>query len=397
MLRFLLIAFCFVSSVAFAGDAQTIAQGRYLAVEGDCVVCHTGRAPGNAPFAGGYPLHAAPGTVYSSNITPDKDTGIGKWTADEFYRAMHDGIAADGHHLYPAFPYVYFAKLSRTDTDALFAYLGSVKPVHYRPPDNDLIFPMNIRAMMVFWNALYLHTHSYQRNPSRPQAWNRGAELVQGIGHCAACHAPKNLLFADTGDVMSGNLADGWYAPNLTSASPDGLGGWSAQDIAQYLKTGTNRFTHVTGAMRDVVEKSTSQMSDADRLAIAIYLKSLPAASSPAVAKPKMEVMRNGQAVFVARCAVCHMSRGGGNADYPNLAGNTIVQARNPDTVLRVILQGSQSVHTVHGDIGYSMPAFPVLSDRDLADLATYVRNAWGNRADPVREKAVKDFRKLLK
>lgn len=399
MLRLLLIAllFAFVTFESIAAETPQVARGRYLAIEGDCVVCHTRPGIGNPSFAGGYPLHAAPGTVYSSNITPDKQTGIGNWTAQQFYRALHDGISADGRHLYPAFPYVYFAQLSRADSDALFAYLKTVKPVHYQPPENSLIFPMNIRGLMAFWNALYLNTHPFKANPSRSPVWNRGAEIVLGVGHCGACHSPKNILFADSaGSVMQGNLTDGWFAPNLTGSKPDGLGDWTAADISQYLKTGVNRFTHVTGAMRDVIEKSTSLMTDADRSAIAAYLKALPPSPRTLPKWPDSVAMQTGQSVFVARCAVCHMVRGTGNADYPTLAHNTIVQASNPDTVLRVILEGSQAVRTGDGEVGFSMPAFPVLNDEDLSDVATYIRNSWGNRAQPVSASQTRSFRKSL-
>jgi mono/diheme cytochrome c family protein len=394
---FLAALFACWAQGAVAAETSQQSRGHYLALEGDCAVCHTRAAPESPLFAGGYPLHAAPGTVYSSNITPDKLTGIGNWNADQFYRALHKGVSADGRHLYPAFPYVYFARLSRADSDALFAYLKTVKPVRYQPPASKLIFPMNIRALMVFWNALYLDSSPFKPDPSQSQVWNRGAKIVLGAGHCGACHSPKNLLFADTrGSSMKGNLADGWYAPNLTRAKPDGLGDWTAADIEQYLKTGENRFTHVTGAMRDVVQKSTSQMTDADRAAIATYIKSLPPDSNSVPKAPDQASMQAGQAVFVARCAVCHTVRGAGNADYPSLAHNTMIVSQNPDTVLRVILQGSQSVKTANGTVGFSMPAFPVLTNADLADVATYIRNSWGNRGEPVSAKQTKKFRKLL-
>lgn len=399
MLRFLLVVLllAFVPFESIAAETSQVTHGRYLAIEGDCVVCHTRPEIGSPPFAGGYPLHAAPGTVYSSNITPDKQTGIGNWNAPQFYRALHEGISADGRHLYPAFPYVYFARLDRADSDALFAYLKTIKPVRYRPPESSLIFPMNIRGLMVFWNALFLRTAVFKPTPSRSPAWNRGAEIVLGLGHCGACHTPKNIFFADRGSVMRGSVTDGWFAPNLTSSKPDGLGDWTAADIAEFLKTGQNRLTRVTGAMQDVVLESTSQMTDADRAAIAVYLKSLPPSPSPAPDSPNPRAMQAGQAVFVARCAVCHMVRGTGNADYPTLARNTIVQAQNPDTVLRVILQGSQSIHAGKQQVGFSMPAFPVLNDEELSDVATYIRNSWSNRAEPVSASEARSFRKLLK
>jgi mono/diheme cytochrome c family protein len=370
------------------------ARGRYLATLGDCAVCHTASVGGAKPFAGGYALSASFGTVYSTNITPDKKTGIGFWTNDEFYTALHHGIAPGDKHLYPAFPYSYFEEISRTDSDALFAYLKTLKPVNATPPPNRLIFPTNIRSMMVFWNMLFLNNALFKADPSKSAQWNRGSEIVNGLGHCGGCHTPKNVFFADeTGKAFQGEPIDGWFAPNLTGSQRDGLGRWSAADIAEYLKTGRNRFGRVTGSMQDVVRVSTSQMTDADRNAIAVYLKSLPPAPETALAKADPGEMAGGQAIFVQRCAVCHEERG---SDYPSLANNSIVQSRNPDTVLRVILQGSQSTATAGGQIGYSMPAFPVLDDKGLSQVATYIRNAWGNRASSVSGREAADFRKLI-
>jgi mono/diheme cytochrome c family protein len=394
LFRVLLIPLLCLAS-GHCADASLIARGKYLAIAGDCVVCHTRSQVGSPSFAGGYPLHAPPGTVYSANITPDKRTGIGNWSASEFYRAMHDGISADGRHLYPAFPYIYFSKLSRADSDAIFAYLRTIKPVHYRPPRNRLIFPMDIRGAMAFWNALYLKPEPLPKG--RSSAWNRGAEIVLGIGHCGACHTPKNILYADKqSEYLQGNFIDGWFASNLTGARPDGLGNWTAADIELYLKTGQNHFSRVAGAMRDVVQASTSLMTDADRAAIATYLKSLPPSVSPPPSTPNAQAMSAGQTLFVSRCSVCHALNGAGNVNYPSLSRNTLIVARNPDTVLRVILQGSQSIKTPRGRFGFSMPAFPVLSSRELADVTTYIRNSWGNTAGPVTAKQVKAFRKLL-
>lgn len=390
------ICIALLLSPARAAETQQVARGRYLATVGDCVICHTRPEPGSAEFAGGYPLHAAPGTVYSSNITPDRRTGIGTWTVDQFYRAMHEGIAADGRHLYPAFPYAYFAKLNRADTDAIFAYLRTVKPVSYRPPRNRLIFPANIRAGMAGWNALFLDSKPFRANPKKSARWNRGADLVTGVGHCGACHSPKNILFADkAGDNLQGNFVDGWFAPNLTPAKPDGLGGWSAQEIVQFLRTGRNRHAWSAGSMRQVIERSTSRMADSDLLAIAAYLKSLPPSAARAPHAPAARPMQDGEAIFVTRCSVCH-SRAHVR-DYPALAKNTLVQSRDPRTLLRIILQGASSADTKQGGSGFSMPAFPVLSDTELADVATYIRNSWGNRAEPVSASAVASLRDALK
>ncbi|HET6247773.1 MAG TPA: cytochrome c [Tepidisphaeraceae bacterium] len=382
---------------AHADEAQ-VARGRYLSTAGDCVVCHTRPQPGAPAFAGGYPLHAAPGTVYSSNITPDRETGIGKWTPDQFFRAMHDGISADGRHLYPAFPYVYFSRLSRADDDAIFAYLKTLKPVRYRPPRNTLIFPTNIRAGMIGWNALFLHLRPFQSDHSRSAAWNRGKELVTGVAHCGGCHTGKNFMFGDvSGPSLRGGLADAWYAPNLNGDTPDGLGSWSVADIAQYLKEGSNRFTRAAGAMRDVVDQSTSQLTEADRNAIATYLKSLPPVSRKSVAAPSVQQMQKGQAVYTAQCAACHEVNGRGSTAYPSLAGNTLLAADNPDTVLRIVQQGTSAPQAVPDANRFSMPAFGTLSDADLADVATYIRNAWGNHAAAISAKDAKSFRQLLR
>jgi mono/diheme cytochrome c family protein len=380
-------------SLAMA-QPDAVARGRYLAAVGDCEICHTAPGQSSKPYAGGYGLHAYFGTVYSTNLTPDDQTGIGRWTADQFHRALHDGIAADGSHLYPAFPYAYFTKLPRADSDALYAYLRSLKPVRHTPPPNELIFPTNIRFGMALWDMLFLDRTPLRADPSKSAQWNRGAEIVNGLGHCGGCHTPKTFLFGDRMDeFLQGATLDGWYAPNLTPSRHFGLGRWTAADIAQYLATGGNRFGRVTGAMQDVVRLSTSRMSDADRTAIAAYLTSLPAAPDPRPRAPDARAMAGGEAVFVARCAICHANPGQG---YPALAHNGVVEARDPTTMLRVVLQGSQAVAGPHGHIGFSMPAFPVLSDGELADVATYLRNSWGNRADPVSKKDASDLRKLL-
>ena len=347
--RSVLISIFLLWPLAAPADEAQVARCRYLSTAGDCVVCHTRPQPGAPAFAGGYPLHAAPGTVYSANITPDRETGIGKWTPDQFYRAMHDGISADGRHLYPAFPYVYFSHLSRAEDDAIFAYLKTLRPDRYRPPRNALFFPTNIRAGMLGWHALFLHHKPFQPDPSRSAAWNRGKELVTGIAHCGGCHTGKNFMFAaESGPPLRGGLADGWYAPNLNGNAPDGLGRWSVADIARYLKAGSNRFTRAAGAMRDVIDQSTSRLTEADRNAIATYLKSLPPVSQKTVAKPSVQQMQKGQAVYAAQCAGCHEVNGRGNSAYPSLAGNTLLAADNPDTVLRIVQQGTSAPQAIH-------------------------------------------------
>lgn len=363
---------------------EAIDRGAYLAAAGDCVVCHT-RA-GGEPFAGGVALHAEFGTVYSTNITPDTATGIGNWTPGDFYRALHDGSAADGHHLYPAFPYPYFTHISRGDSDALFAYFSSLRPVRYKTPANSLIFPANIRSLMVFWNLLFFSEKPLRTDPARSASWNRGAQIVNGVGHCGGCHTPKNFFFADKfAQAFQGEVIDGWFAANLTASQSDGLGSWTETDVVQYLRTGKNRFGYVAGSMQDVITKSTSRMSDTDLAAIATYLKSLRPAPGRMRTRAAAPVMAAGQTIFVERCASCHQeSSAAPSGDFPRLTGNTLVLARDPTTVVRVILQGSQSAAVRGVPVGFSMPAFPVLTNDELAEVATYIRNAWGNSAGSV-------------
>jgi mono/diheme cytochrome c family protein len=382
-----------VCASASAWAQNVVERGHALAILGDCAGCH--ESPNRIPFAGGQGFTAAYGTVYSSNISSDPSYGIGKWSADDFYRAMKNGVRADGAHLYPAFPYPYFAKMSRADSDAIYAYLRTVKPVHKPAPQNKLIFPFNIRTMMVFWNLLFFDNSEFQRAPAKSAQWNRGAFIVNGPGHCGACHTPKNVMFGDSGPAFSGGVQQGWFAANLTGTKPDGLGAWSAQDITQYLKTGVNRYATAVGPMQEVVQKSTSRMADDDRAAIAAYLKSLPPQKIQNIPPPPKDVMAEGQAVFVAHCAICHRSdmreQTGG---FPLLPHNTIVQGRDPATVIQVILNGSQSIALADKTTSsYSMPSFDTLTDDEVAAVATYVRNAWGNKASAVSRNAVSALR----
>jgi mono/diheme cytochrome c family protein len=284
--------------------------------------------------------------------------------------------------------------VSRTDSNALFAYLRTVKPVDYAPPPNNLLFPANIRAMMVFWDWLFVPQGSFRHDPTKSADRNRGGEIVHGLGHCGGCHTPKNFLFADKRDrLLRGGVIDGWYAPNLTNSPRTGIGNWAKSDLEIYLKTGSNRFERVIGAMKDVVRASTSRFSDNDRNAIAIYLKSLPASPERTPPMPSSATMGRGEAGFVEICSSCHL---GDTKDYPPLVHNAIVQFSSPETMLRVMLQGSQPIATPGHPAGYSMPGFAALSDAELADIATYVRNSWGNRGSEVSVRQMKRLRRLL-
>ena len=383
-----------ISLAVPARSEDMAARGKYLAIVGDCGGCH---ADGNgAPFIGGLPFTAAYGTIYSPNITPDKATGIGNWTADQFYRAMHDGIRADGAPLYPAFPFVYFTHVSRADSDAIFAYLKTLKPVHSVPPRNRLLFPFNIRALMWFWDAMFFDRKPYRATPAKSAQWNRGDYIVNGFGHCAACHTPKNILFGDKANkALAGETEEGWFSANLNGNTRDGLGKWSVSDIVQYLKIGRNRYASAAGAMQEKVTASTSRMNDADLNAIAVYLKNLPPIAEKPPATPNARAMQAGQTVFVEDCSACHMSAEAPH-DYPQLAGGTLVMGRDPETVIRIILQGAESAVTKNAKTTFSMPSFEALSDEEVADVATYIRNVWGNRASPVSPAQVSRLRKEL-
>ena len=263
-------------------EAPQVALGHVLAIQGDCAGCHN--RPGGQPFAGGLPLATPFGTIYSVNITPDRETGIGTWTADQFWNAMHNGVRADGAKLYPAFPYPYFTHITRAESDALYAYFRTVPAVSYRAPANKLPFPLNIRPLVAFWNALY-----FKPDKAPTTGPTTGQHLVQGLGHCGACHTPKTFLGGDeAGHELEGGKLDNWFAPALNADARRGLGAWSDADVAEYLKTGRNARANASASMADVVRYSTSQMADADLSAVAAYLRAQPShATEPLKANPR--------------------------------------------------------------------------------------------------------------
>lgn len=393
----LFLALIIVATPVRAQDAA--ARGRYLAILGDCGGCHT-HANGPA-FAGGLPFNTQFGTVYSTNITPDKETGIGNWTADQFYRALHEGIAADGTHLYPALPYVYFSRITRRDSDDLLAYLKSLKPVHQTRTPNRLFFPFNIRFGLIFWNWLYGPKAPPALPANQSAEWKRGEYLVNGLGHCGGCHTPKNLLFGDdTKHPLTGGLVEDWFAADLTGQRRQGLGKWSHEDVAEFLATGRDKYATAAGSMQEKVTLSTSHMTDQDRAAIATYLKSLPSQGPQGTPLVDNRQMAAGETVFVESCKICHAPPGqpdrpgsGPLPDYPALGGDTLVLGQNPTTVLRIILQGAESPVTPNARTTYSMPSFAALSDKEIADVATYLRNSWGNHTAPVSQADVRTLR----
>jgi mono/diheme cytochrome c family protein len=413
-------AACGAGTAAPAGaDAALIERGRYLAAAGDCVSCHT-RAHG-AAFTGGRPLNTPFGLIYSANITPDAVSGIGSWSEQQFARALREGIAADGKHLYPAFPYPEYTKVSDSDVHAIYLYFRSLTPVRYTPPPNAMMFPFGNRALIAGWNMMFFTPGRFVEDTARSAQWNRGAYLTQGLGHCGACHTPRNVLGAERnarafgGGVYLDEIADEvledkitpmdevtvrpWSTADLTRSS-SGLGAWSVEELAAYLKTGHNARAGAFGPMSEVIANSTRHLSDADNLAIAVYLKSLTPAARPAVDEPGNDRRKAGEIVYTARCGDCHLPTGLGMPRGPNtpaakaappLAGNAMLQAENPATLINIILYGA------HGGALAAEPAnawpWPRMSgfelsvgldDASIADLCTYVRSSWGNHAPAV-------------
>lgn len=376
--------------------AETIARGKALTDAADCASCHT--ADPAKPFAGGKRIDTPFGGIYSPNLTPDRDTGLGAWSEEAFYRALHDGVAPDGSRYYPAFPYPNFTKITRDDVNAIRAYLATLTPVRNARRPLELRWPLNYRVTMRAWNLLFFRPGTFQANPQKSEPWNRGAYLVEGAAHCGACHTPKNIFGADKrGQAYGGGLIEGWFAPRLDGSDRSGLKSWSAEDIAEYLSSGRNGRSHAGGLMAEVVVNSTAKMSDADIRAIAVYLKDLPAgAPEPALTPPPPAEMAAGKAVYARACIACHEADGSGAPRiYPPLPGNANLQAVDPSSTLRIILDGAQTVTTPRAPNTGSMPAYVrQLSDQHIADVANYIRNSWGNAAPLVTPAQVKKARR---
>jgi mono/diheme cytochrome c family protein len=377
----------FAASAASAeGDGQSfedIARGRYLATTGDCAACHT--TPGAKPYAGGKPLETPFGTLLAPNLTPDRETGIGAWSDDEFVAAVRDGKSPHGL-LYPAMPYPYYTKMTRDDVLAIRDYLATLDPVSNYVEANQLPFPFSIRLSMKAWNKLFFNPGEFEPVAGKSAAWNRGAYLVEGPGHCGACHTSKNALGADhSSHSLEGGALQGWYSPNITGDAQVGLGTWSEDDVVAYLKTGRNRITAATGPMAEVITNSTSKMEREDLAAIAVYLKELkPIESDANQAVPAADpAMRLGETVYVDQCAACHAATGVGVTGlFPALKGNPAVQSIDPTTLRRVVEEGARSVATDDNPTASAMPAFRwKLSDQEIAAVLTYIRNSWGNTA----------------
>jgi mono/diheme cytochrome c family protein len=374
------LAFTIKATPVVAQQTQ-VQRGEYLARAGDCVSCHT--ASGSDPLAGGGRLNTPFGYMLAPNITPDATTGIGLWSSDDFYRALHDGINRAGEDMYPAMPYDFYTRVTRADSDAIYTYLRTLSPVTRVINVNHLHFPFDERWTMAGWRELYFTKGTFADNPERSAAWNRGAYLVEGLGHCSACHSPRNLAGAIEKDKeFDGSVVDGWYALTLSEDITTGLGSWTVENIATYLKTGVlEGKTTAIGPMAEVITNSLRYLNDSDLHAMAEYLKAIPPDSPLRTGRRRPDAGREqGATLYIDHCAGCHQSMGRGIADvFPPLAGNGVVLAPNPSDILKVIVLG---IPPQNGRI--AMPSFAAaMSDQEIAALANYVRASWGNAAAP--------------
>lgn len=380
--------------------SAAVERGRYIANASDCIACHT--APkSRAPFAGGYALETPFGKIIATNITPDKDTGIGAWSEHDFERAVRKGKRKDGANLYPAMPYNAYAKLSDADMHDLWLYMQTVTPVRSQVATTSLPFPFNIRLLMSGWNLLFFDNAPYRADASQSAQWNRGAYLVLGAGHCASCHTAKNFLGGDKNSFLQGGVLAGWYAPDITGNHYVGIGGWSQAQLVQYLKIGSNDVAVASGPMAEAVTNSTQHMSDADLNAIAVYLKSQRGASlaKPAALAVSDAQMVRGKHVYEVNCVACHDFSGKGvGTMVAALANSPGVQSPHADSLVRTVLVGDRGAVTAGSPTGAAMPSFAwKLSNADVAAVLTYARNSWGNAAPAVTADDVRHARSELK
>ncbi len=383
---------------------QIINRGEYLARAGDCVACHT--TPGGKEFAGGRAMPTPFGNLYVPNITPDEETGIGKWTAEDFYRMMHTGVSRDGTLLYPAMPFASYTKVTREDSDAIYAFLMSVAPIKQLNRPHELRFPYNKRELLVGWRTLYFSQGEYRPDASKTKQWNRGAYLVQGLGHCAMCHTAVNALGGSSESrAFEGGMIpnQNWYAPSLTSNREAGLGNWSIKDITDLLQTGVSHRGTVYGPMAEVTYNSLQYMTDEDMEAMAVYLKDLPQRDSepPATNQARLvdpAVMELGRSTYTQQCAMCHGAEGKGfPPSYPPLAGNQSITMSSPVNSIRMVLNGGYPPGTKKNPRPHGMPPFShILSDNEVAAVVTYIRVAWGNSGTPVTTAQANELRKLV-
>lgn len=395
---------------------ELISKGAYLARAGDCVACHT--AHDGKTFAGGRGIESPIGTIYATNITPDKDTGIGSWTYGDFERAVRRGVGHDGSALYPAMPFPSYAKVSDEDTQALYAYfMKGVEPVKQANQANDIPWPLSIRWPLAYWRTFFSPTPESTAKPvagADPQLV-RGAYLVQGLGHCGSCHTPRALTMQEKGldeksaDYLTGALLNDWAVPSIR-----GVAHWSQDEIVDYLGSGRNAKASVAGEMTDVVANSTSHMTDEDLHAMAAYLKSLSGeagkngetvyqhnAERSAATASKLTAAKDltlGERLYLDNCGACHFVKGeGASRIFPRLDGASIINAENPTALVHVILAGAKTPSTARGPSILPMPGFAErMNDAEVAELATFLRQGWSNKAPAVSAKLVEEVRTAL-
>ncbi|UCR81735.1 c-type cytochrome [Pseudomonas chlororaphis] len=404
-------------SAAETDQQALIKQGEYLARAGDCVACHT--AKDGKPFAGGLPMETPIGTIYSTNITPDK-TGIGEYSFDDFDKAVRHGVAKSGSSLYPAMPYPSYARVSDADMQALYAYfMQGVAPVVQENRDSDIPWPLSMRWPLAGWRWMFAPSVAGLQGSGQAQAAedpvvSRGAYLVEGLGHCGACHTPRALtmqekaLSASEGSHFLAGSAplEGWIAKSLRGDHKDGLGSWSEEQLVQFLKTGRSDRGAVFGGMSDVVVHSMQYMSEEDLTAIARYLKSLPAVDAndqphqydKAVAEAlwKGDDSKPGASVYIDNCAACHRTDGHGYTRvFPALAGNPVLQSADATSLIHIVLKGGTLPATHTAPSTFTMPAFAWrLSDQEVADVVNFIRTSWGNQGSEVKAADVAGLRK---
>lgn len=393
------LSFSIAHAATGADSYNIVEKGRYLATVGDCTACHT--MPGKPLFSGGVILDTPFGKLAGANITPDPVSGIGRWSFEDFQNAMSKGHGLDGKRLYGAMPFTAYTKVLREDNLAIFAYLKTVDPVDNKVETNQLPFPLNVRTSLIGWNLINFKEGEFKANPQKSEQWNRGAYLVEGLGHCGTCHTPKNLIGGDKNDqFLTGANLQNWVAPNITSTGHDGLGAWSEDDIVKYLKTGANRFDIASGPMAEEVEHSSQHWTDQDLMAVAVYLKdgAIPAEATKPVAATDASMVA-GKAIYADRCSACHTPNGEGAPNlFPKLAMAPLINSNDPSSLIRVVLAGSRAGATDAAPTAPAMPAFGWnLSDENIADVLTYVRNTWGNAAPAVSSASVKDVREALR
>ncbi|MBT9386093.1 cytochrome c [Pseudooceanicola sp. CBS1P-1] len=395
-----------IAGAALAQDGTDLVQkGAYVARLGDCMACHT--APGGKPYAGGLPIKSDLGTIYATNITPDPDAGIGKYSEADFARALRKGVLPDGSHLYPAMPYPSYAKLSDADVHALYAYLmQAVAPVSTPAPETRLGFPFNQRWGMMFWNTAFGDAVGFAPDPDLTAEENRGKYIVEGAGHCGSCHTPRGIAMqekaydGDSAAYLSGGELNGWDVPALRAdgSSGAGIAGWSTAEIADYLGKGRNDRAAVGGEMTAVVQHSTGHMSNADLNAVAAYLKTLSPAPAPWTPKPDSAArattakltaatdLSTGARLYIDSCGACHFVNGKGAKDiFPQLDGASVVNADSPTGLIHTILAGAQTPSVERAPSVNLMPGFAArMDDKEVAELASFLRGAWTNDAGAV-------------